>query len=283
MNTDFDLLLCTDGSEHSQAGLAYGITLAEALRRPVVLLGASGGRATPDLKDQVDDTARRLQDLGIDFMIRQSSSSLVEAIETQAAAGNYLTVYSTPQRSFLYRLLRQSTFQRLMAETETPLIRLREVRTPIRNILMCSGGMHYTTGLEMLVNRIAKAAGARITLLHVAEPDIDRDDFNADAANFLCSDSPHARYMRAALDRAHAAGLEAKVHLRRGVAVHEILAEIQCGNYDLVGLGSTHSAESRREAELRHTYMPSITAQVALDVDVPVLVVRKPADAGETE
>jgi nucleotide-binding universal stress UspA family protein len=291
METDFELLLCTDGHEHCQAGLSYGADLAAIMGVPVLLVGAFGKQPDSLVRGQLEEAAKNLQALGVVYRTQEMSSLLVEAVETTAARyrrGNLLTVYSTPQRSFLYNLLRQSSLERLMAETETPIIRLRAARWPIRRILVCSGGLPYTADLEALINFLAGAASAaaraetvtapvHLTFLHVAEPDSDAYGFQESPENFLQSDSPQARHMQQALEGARAAGLEASLCLRRGVVVHEILAEVQSGNYDLVGLGSSHSAASRR-----HTYVPSVTAQVAIDVDIPVLVVRAREKGGES-
>jgi nucleotide-binding universal stress UspA family protein len=286
MKTDFELLLCMDGHEYCQAGLSYGIHLAEITGAPVLLLCAFGSRPDSMVRAQLEETTRRLQSLGIAHRSQEMSGSLVDALERAAdrhdpARGTLLTVYSTPRRSFLYRLLRQSTFEHLLAQTESPIIRLREERWPIRKILACSSGMDYTLELEKMINLLACAAvgnsghtpedPVQITFLHVAEPDTDAYHAQETPETVLEAGTPHALHMRQALESAHAAGLEARLRLRQGVAVHEILAEIHSGEYDLVGLGSSHSAESRR-----HTYVPSVTAQVALDVDIPVLVVRAP-------
>lgn len=58
--------------------------------------------------------------------------------------------------------------------------------------------------------------------------------------------------------------------LRQGSAVHEILDEIQTGEYDLAAMGSPYSGHS-----LRHLYMPNVIAEVAETAGLPVLTVRR--------
>ena len=79
--------------------------------------------------------------------------------------------------------------------------------------------------------------------------------------------------LKQALAEMQSAGVDATLKIRHGSVVHEILAEIHSGDYDLVGLGSPYSAKS-----LRHLYTPNVTAEVAEAIHVPVLSVRFEVD-----
>ncbi len=51
--------------------------------------------------------------------------------------------------------------------------------------------------------------------------------------------------------------------------IEEILGELEEGDYDLVCMGSQHSAQG-----LRQLYAPNVTAEVAEVIGCPVLTVR---------
>jgi nucleotide-binding universal stress UspA family protein len=273
MNAEFELLVCTNGNEYCLPGLSYGLQVAGLLHRPVTLLAALGNQPEAVVHAQVEEIVKQIEGLGISYQYVERVADMVEAIEAQASLGKYWSIYSTPTRNLLYRLLRQSTFTRLMAETETPIIRLREGRWPVRHILACSGGLQSTQALEEVVNTLALASHAKITWLHVVEPDTDIYHSLEHEEDFPDALTPHARALRLALQRARAAGIEADMHVRQGVAVHEILAEVESGNYDIVGMGSSYSFATSA-ASLRHAFIPNITAQIAEDVDIPLLCVR---------
>jgi nucleotide-binding universal stress UspA family protein len=51
--------------------------------------------------------------------------------------------------------------------------------------------------------------------------------------------------------------------------VPEILDEIRNGDYDMICMGSPHSAHG-----LRHLYVPNVTAEVAEAIQFPLLTAR---------
>jgi nucleotide-binding universal stress UspA family protein len=77
------------------------------------------------------------------------------------------------------------------------------------------------------------------------------------------------RSLRHALEIAQNAGLNAKAIARQGIVVEEILSELHDGNYDMVCMGSSYSANT-----LRQYYAPHVTAEVAESARCPVLTAR---------
>jgi nucleotide-binding universal stress UspA family protein len=69
------------------------------------------------------------------------------------------------------------------------------------------------------------------------------------------------------------AGFQPEFKVRHGDVVHQIIDEVRKGDYDLVGMGSAYSAHS-----LRHLYTPNVTAEVAEELEIPILTVRQAYD-----
>jgi len=77
------------------------------------------------------------------------------------------------------------------------------------------------------------------------------------------------RSLRKALEIAQIAGLNARAIARHGIIVDEILSELHEGNYDMVCMGSSYSANT-----LRQFYAPNVTAEIAEAAHCPILTAR---------
>jgi nucleotide-binding universal stress UspA family protein len=269
------LLLCTNGCEAARPALRYGVHLAELLKLPVVLLGVLE-RKSQEVKvlNSLADTAQRLEKAGIGFqqLLERGRGSIVISRYTQM--GNYLTVVGPLGRPVWRRVVQGRSFRRLQSRIETPIFYVSEERWPIRRILLCMGGLGFAQAVENLCLNLAIASGADLALLHVVEP-VTLDypiahEIQENWEEILETDTPQGRNLSAAMQRIREAGLDASLKIRHGNIVHEILDEVRGGDYDLVGMGSAYSAHS-----LRHLYMPNVTAEIAEEVDCPVLTVRQ--------
>lgn len=269
-----DLLLCTNGSSESQAALEYGVWLASVLRLPATILGIVETPANRCLvEDLVEKTARRLSNDGLSAQGLSREGRSEKVIPAMATQSGTLTVVGPLGRPVLRRLASGSSFRRLLAATAAPLLFVPVARIPPKRILVCTGGLAYTADLERLSNTLAQALGASLTLLYVIEPVTLNyplaKEVEAHWRDLLETETPQARNLRAAVDAAKGVGLSIEVRIRRGSPVREILSELHSGEYDLVGLGSPHSAHS-----LRRLALPNVTAEVAEAASCPVLSVR---------
>ncbi len=269
------LLLCTNGCEAAQPALRYGVHLAGLLRLPVVLLGIIEGKSQEvRVLNSLTDTAQQLEREGIGFrqQLERGRGSIVISRYTQM--GNYLTVVGPLGRPIWRRVVQGRSFRRLQSRIETPIFYVTEERWPVRRILLCMGGLGFAQAVENLCLNLAIASGAGLTLLHIVEP-VTLDyplahEIQENWEEILETDTPQGRNLSAAMQRIHETGLDASLKIRHGSVVHEILDEVRGGDYDLVGMGSAYSAHS-----LRHLYMPNVTAEIAEEVDCPVLTVRQ--------
>lgn len=267
-----ELLLCTNGKQAGQAGLEYGLWLAGQLRSPVALLGvAESLRQQGDVQARLGEAVSRLVSSDLPYTC-QMQTGRVRNILPDYAAGR-LTVIGRLGRSVLRDWIRGPAFRVLLERIGAPLLYVPEAHNRLDHMLLCLGGLEYTFSMEHVGFQLAHALGAQVTLLHVVEP-VSRDYPLAQRIHdhwrdILNTDTPQARNLHQALAEARRAGLNVEFKVRHGPVVHEILAEIGQGNYDLVGLGSPYSSRS-----LRHLYLPNVTADVAESTCLPVLTVR---------
>jgi nucleotide-binding universal stress UspA family protein len=171
-------------------------------------------------------------------------------ISRHAEGGNAITVVGPLGRPWLRRILQGRSFRRLLARVKTPLLYVPVKRLPVRNVLVCLGGLGYALGVEHLSIYLARKAGASVTLLHVVEP-VTRDypvaqKIQGHWQQILETDTPQGRNLRSALEDMQRAGLAVEFHVRMGSVVREILEEVRSGKYDLVAMGSPYSSESLR-------------------------------------
>jgi len=77
------------------------------------------------------------------------------------------------------------------------------------------------------------------------------------------------RSLRGSLESARKAGLDAKIKIRHGNIVEQILGEVKEDAYELVCMGSQFSAHG-----LRQLYTPNVTADLAETGHCPILTAR---------
>ncbi|GAP09071.1 universal stress protein UspA [Bellilinea caldifistulae] len=278
MNDLPPLLIALQSSHPSFPALEYGENLAKVLRTPVRLLCMRQAGSSALLEEQVQRSALALKELDVLVDIRWADGDLVKAVLREVnQMPEAMLVISDKYRPIWRRWVRFGRFRRLQASLTSPILRVREVCWPPQNIIVCSGGLPYTIPVERLAVRLARSVGARLTFLHVVEP-ITLDyplarEIHSHWEHLLQTDTPQARHLKQALDFAERLGVEARVVVRHGLILHEILDEIRSGGYDLVGMGSTYSSTS-----LSRLFRPDVTALVSAAVDCPLLSQRGPAE-----
>ncbi|MCI0520507.1 MAG: universal stress protein [Chloroflexi bacterium] len=271
----FPILLCTNGDAHTQPALEYGMWLAERLGASVTLLGAiEHPQSKPLVEFVLAQTARRLQEAGVpcETLTDEGRGSVV--IARHACPGECLTLVGPLGRPAWRRVIQGRSIRRILARVASPLLYVPSHHPKIEKILLCLGGLEYSSGLQQLTFHLAQRFQAHVTLLHVVEPITLHyplaQNVHDHWRQILETDTPQGRNLRAALEQAQQAGLPAAFKVRSGSIVHEIIEEARSGGYDLVALGSPYSAHS-----LRHYTRPNVTAEVAEALKCPLLTCRQ--------
>jgi nucleotide-binding universal stress UspA family protein len=274
IDQDYSLMLCTNGDEHNRPALKYGVWLAGLLDKPVVLLGiAEKTGMQENLNTIVEETAAELENASIPYRVHIEGGRGSVAIARFAREGNFLTVLGRLGRPSWRRFLQGRSFRRVMEYLNSPILYVPQSYLPIKRILVCLGGLGYASVMENLCLQIGKAAKAEICLLHVVEP-VTLEYPVSKAVHdhwkeIIDTDTVVGGNLRRGMESAQDMDLDSCFKVRQGSIMHEIIKEVESGNYDLVGMGSAYSAHT-----LRHLYLPNITAEIAETIERPVLTAR---------
>ncbi|HEY5982143.1 MAG TPA: universal stress protein [Anaerolineales bacterium] len=272
------ILIPTNGYEGTWPAIEYGAWVAQVTDAPVVLLGVLEGSPGVDqprsaLDDLLDRASALLKQKGLRFSVERQQGKCEAVVPPLARAHNGLTVLGPFGRPLLKRLIVGRSIHSLLESVDTPLLYVPHACLPLRNLLICVGGLGFEITAEHLAIRLGAASGAKATLLHVAPPiDLDYPTARVERDHWRdlsTTDSLLGRNLRQGLETARAAGMTASIKARQGNVVEEILAELRSADYDLVCMGSPHGFSS-----LRHLYEASVTDEVAEHATCPVLAAR---------
>jgi nucleotide-binding universal stress UspA family protein len=210
-----------------------------------VTLVTGGGIRHADL---LDDAVAQLG-LPPDVQIKRRvvEGTPQEAILTVAGEATYdLVIFGRFQRP-LERLLPLRRSDALTRRLRTAVLRVSgPVRPIIRRILLASGGDQHTFATARYAALMATPLGASVTLLHVVsqQPVVFEAlaPLAADEATFLAGDTPEADTLRRAAAWLRERGITVATRVRFGLVLDEILAELHEGDYDVLAVGTHHTA-----------------------------------------
>jgi nucleotide-binding universal stress UspA family protein len=288
------ILLCTGGSPHGQAALRYGAILARGSAEPATLLGVA---EHPEDRAQIE---RALQEgegwlAGAPARTKIRVGHAAEQILEEVASGEYdLVVVGTRGRHGITRFLLGSTAERIARQAEVPVLLVQGDYAAIQRMVVCTAGGEPGLAATKLAGRVARLAGAHVTVLHVmsqlpgsvvpphAGPlqvmpqtpaphelsEAEARDLDATAEQLMSSDTWEGQHLREAL--AILAGLDvpAEARVRHGLVLDEIVDEIKEGDYALIVVGS------RPVAGWMRFLLSDVSQQIIGCTDRPVLVAR---------
>ena len=276
---DSELLITTNGFQGTWFGIEYGVWVAEIMRMKITLLGVTEvlNPAAIDDRHPLEDIFERAVQLfiekGLEYSLEVRNGEAEHVIPEKANSGNYITVVSPLGRTQIRRLIVGRSIRPLMERIQGPILYVPEMRLPLKKILISAGGLGYEAAAENLALQVASANQADVTILHVVPPtDLDYPTtrgLRGHTNDLAETNTLPGRSLRHALEIAQNAGLNARAIARQGIIVEEILAELREGNYDMVCMGSSYSANT-----LRQYYAPNVTAEVAVSAHCPVLTAR---------
>jgi nucleotide-binding universal stress UspA family protein len=294
------MLLCTGGSPHGQAALRYGAILARGSAEPATLLGVA---EHPEDRAQIERAlqegeawlagARAPRTLRARTKIRVGQAA--DQILEEVTSGEYdLVVVGTRGRHGITRFLLGSTAERIARQAEVPALLVQGDYDAIERMVVCTAGGEPGLAATELAGRVARLAGAHVTVLHVmsqlpgslvpphAGPfqvmpqtpaphelsEAEARDLDATAEQLMRSDTWEGRHLREALAILADLEVPAEARVRHGLVLDEIVAEIHEGDYALIVVGS------RPVAGWMRFLLSDVSQQIIGYTDRPVLVAR---------
>ena len=277
------LRIFTNGYEGTWPAIEYGSWLAREMHTHLTLTGVvEENDAEHPVEDIFSRAVTLFQEGNIDYSLELDNGLAENTItwradlqqsSDQPVDTEQILVLGPFGRSQVQRMLVGNSFRKLMAVVNSPILYVPALRIPLQRVLICMGGLGYTFTAEHLGLKVARMTNASVTLLTVVPPiDLDypearkiRDNWK----NLADTDTLQGRSLRDGLKKAQEAGLDARVIVRHGKIVEQILAEVKQGDYGLICMGSQYSAHG-----LRQYYTPNVTADVAEVSQCPILTVR---------
>jgi nucleotide-binding universal stress UspA family protein len=183
-----------------------------------------------------------------------------------------LVVGSLPRGGLLGER-RQAAIARLVRKSPVSTIVVRQAPENLENILICTGGLTISEAVIERGAKLAKALGAKATLLYVGAsvPSMYTGlaEVEEELGELLKTDTPIAKSLRRGAQIIDSYGVEGELELRHGVVAEQILRESDLGHFDLIVMGA-----SRSVSDLRGFLLGDVTQEVVKGASVPVLIAK---------
>jgi nucleotide-binding universal stress UspA family protein len=269
------ILICSDGTSSAEIAIQLGGSLAGPLKAETTLLGiAETAQDEQPLRDALQNQAQSLRERGIAVEIVVHSGEPVHQILDQTSKSNYdLVVIGARWAGAVGEYWRSKKTYEVIKSIRPPVLVAMGERKQLKRFVICTGGKEFIEQAVQFTGRLAAAVGASVTLLHVmAEPPAmyaDLVQLEEDVSQLLESKSELGTNLRRQKRELERLGVPAEVHLRHGIVIEQVFAEVNEGNYDLIVTGT-----SQARGLLRHYIMGDLTRSILNRANVPVLVAR---------
>lgn len=230
------VLLCV-GSDADTVAADFGTRLAQATHGPATLLTVvnrpeliAGARTR--LEAMRDQLATRVPNL--ELRVRQGNIATEILLESQVGHYEVIAVRQDPPGGTGYRGL-GDTSRQVLEQADVPVLLVKEARPEIRHILICTrGGEPGKTDITF-GGRVARRAGAAVTVLNVQGPQATAEERRR-----------AARHLRQAEASLSVQGVRCKVQVREGNIVERIVEQAEADDTDMIVIGAQAPRERPR-------------------------------------
>jgi nucleotide-binding universal stress UspA family protein len=275
------ILICSDGMPAADSATRLGALLAGPLQAGTTLLGiAEKSDDEASLRQALEKQAEWLRQKNVSPQIAIGAGEPVRQIVDQTTKTKYdLVIIGTRKtRSTGPHWRSEKTYEVIKSISPPVLVAMGEW-AQLKRFLVCTGGKEFIEDAVQLTGKLASAVGASVTLLHVmAEPPAIYADLvrlEEDVTRLLESNSELGINLRTQKQDLEKMGVPTEVHVRHGIVVDQVFAEVRKSNYDLIVTGS-----SQAQGMLRHYIMGDLTRSILNHANCPVLVARAGAIPG---
>src|SRR5438876_7479993 len=164
------VLICTDGSDQAENAIRFGGLIASACEAETTLLGITEDEGD---KDEIFDSLKRgqqqlLKDLKVKAEATSKVGEPIKEIVKRTEDDEYdLVVIGATRKGARGPFLMSAKAYKIVKEVEPPVLVVLGQRKDLKRILICSGDQKRFDKAVEFTARIAKAAGASVTLFHV--------------------------------------------------------------------------------------------------------------------
>jgi nucleotide-binding universal stress UspA family protein len=269
------MLLCSIGSKRRMTTLRFSTEVAKALSAEVTMLGVVNNRQeVVDLGRTLSKVADELATAGLQVQVSVEVGNAENIVMADMEQTTYDLVAigalggKRSRRNFF-----ETVAMRIIEQAQSSLLVVKGKPGGLARILICASGTEQGHLPVWVGAALACGAGARATVLHVADalPGMyaGLEQMKETLAEILGTDTEVARELKWAAQVVKAECEISELKLRRGIVADEILQESEDGSFDLIVLGSSRSAGG-----FVRVLMGDVTREIVHRAQVPVLVVR---------
>jgi len=215
-----------------------------------------------------------LEGLAVETKTRRGLPAEEILLEVEEGGYDLVVIGAREVLSWAEQLL-GSVARQIVSRTKVPVLVVKGSCSSLDRVLICTGGREYAEPAIEVGTRLAKATGARVTILHVISPPptmyTGLREMEERVADFLGRDTPEARHLKGAAEVLQRHDVQGELELRQGVVADEILHKARKGNYDLIVVGSSYG-----QSGIRRYLLGDVTRQILDRSTRPVLVVPPP-------
>jgi len=266
-----NILIFIASLPYSRPAIMFGGKIAKMTKSKVTLLSAGTQKKDEANSQKLFSQAKELL-AEVEVETRFRSTPSAKAIIQEIEGAHYDMVVVRARQAIRYRQrLRGKVGRTIANEAPIPVLVVKQKRSTLKRILICTGGTHYALKVVEMGAELAHAAQAEVTLLHIinAVPTMytGLDAIEETLPELLQTQTLIAEHLRDAAKRLDSHNIKAQLEIRRGEVATELLQEAEDGNYDLIIIGATRSA-------LQSWFLGSVTREIVNHATCPVLVVR---------
>jgi nucleotide-binding universal stress UspA family protein len=269
------ILICSDGTDPADKPIRLAGLLARPCQAETTLLGIAerAGDEQP-LGAALESEAEKLRALGVSPQLVIRTGEPIHEIQRQMSAAEYdLVIIGTRRKGTAGLYWRSEKTYGVIRAIPAPVLLATGACESLKSFVVCTGGKNFIDAAIQLTGKVAACVGASVTLLHVmAEPPAIYADLvrlEEDVDQLLQSGSELGRNLLAQKENLERLGVAVRVRLRHGLVLHQVFAEVEEAQHDLIVTGST-----RARGPLGHYIMGDLTQGIVNRADVPVLVAR---------
>jgi nucleotide-binding universal stress UspA family protein len=265
------ILICSSGKPTADNAARLGGLLAKLCKAETTLLGiAEKPEDEGPLRRALDEEGKTLQAEGVSPRIVAGAGDPIRQILRETTSNAYDLVIIGAERKGHGRS--RKTYELIKAIPPPVLVAADECER-LKRFLVCTGGKKFIGEAVRLAGKMAAAAGASVTLLHVmAEPPAMYTELvrmEEDLDRLLQSKSELGLNLSLQKAELEAMGVAVEVRIRHGMVLDQVFREAREGKHDLIVTGS-----SQATGIVRHYIMGDLTRSILNRAECPVLVAR---------
>ena len=266
-------LICIREFPFAEATVRFGGLVAAHLHSDLVLITVMGEHDSRRAAEARLRRGEQLLEVPIEKRKVCKGDPAAEILGEARGGGYELVVLGAQDGVTLLNSLLGTVTTKVAARAQACVLIVNGQRQSLDRILIATSGQ-LDKDVVKVGARVAQHAGAEVTLLHVTSPVpfmyTGLEAMEERLAELLQSDTPLAEHLRESARYLAEQGVQAKLKLRRGEVIDQILREAREGDYDLLVIGPGPPPVS-----MHRFLMTEVTPELVERAPTPVLIVRE--------